>query len=226
MPAAASGSVSWQSAWPSSLRRHSPGGAGGSGLGREAAAGRFWREEHVVTVFTLDPRSTVAPSQGSGKLAPRPISLRGQTLGIIANGLGDSEIMFDRLADILEESHGLAGRVKVVKASVAVPPYPEQWLEVTDHATVAVTGFGGCGSCSTRSIRDALDLEAAGIPAVCVVHDALVPAVRALAQFLGAADYPVVTIGYPHDPTGHWTKEEAIKIAELVARGVGQRLAQ
>lgn len=179
-----------------------------------------------MTVMTVDPRSAIPPMAEHGRLAPRPATLQGQTLGVIANGLGDSEMFFDSLAGILEERQGVAGTVKVVKPSVAVPPFPEQWLAITDRATVAVTGFGGCGSCSTRSIRDALDLEALGIPAVCVVHDALVPAVRALARFLGAPDYPIVTVGYPHDPTGHWTKEEAAGMAEAVAEGVRQRLVR
>lgn len=177
-----------------------------------------------MTVLTLDPRSATELPQESSKLAARPQALRGQTLGIIANGLGDSEIMFDRLAEVLEDTYGTAATVKVVKPSVAVAPYPEQWLTITDRATVAVTGFGGCGSCSTRSMRDALDLEAAGIPAVCVVHDALVPAVKALAKFLVPFDYPIVTVGYPHDPTGHWTKKESFELAEQIAVGVCERL--
>lgn len=179
-----------------------------------------------MTILTLDPRAVVDAGLRRDVIAPRPASLDGQTLGIVANGLGDSELLFDRLAGILEEQDGLAGVVKVVKASVAVPPYPQQWLQITDRATVAVTGFGGCGSCSTRSMRDALDLEAAGIPAVCIVHDALVPAVRAIAQYVGAGDYPVVTVGYPHDPTGHWTKQESAELAEQVADGVRRRLRQ
>ena len=80
--------------------------------------------------------------------------------------------------------------VKVVKASVAVPPYPEEWDRFIASATVAVTGLGGCGSCSTRSMRDALDLEAAGIPAVCIVHTALIPAVRAMARPRGMSRLP------------------------------------
>ena len=65
--------------------------------------------------------------------------------------------MFDALADQLSKWDDLAGSVKVVKPSVAVAPWPAEWAEITEHATVAVTGFGGCGSCSTRSMRDALD---------------------------------------------------------------------
>ena len=125
-----------------------------------------------MTVLALDPTTGGVDVGAHLALAPRPKSLEGQVLGIVANGLGISEVMFDRLGELLRESDGLAGVVKVVKPSVAVPPWPEQWAEIIEHATVAVTGFGGCGSCSTRSIRDALDLEAIGIPSVCVGHTA------------------------------------------------------
>lgn len=179
-----------------------------------------------MTVLTLDPTNGAIHPADAGPLADRPDSLSGQILGIVANGVGDSEIMFDALSELLTETDQLAGVVKVVKASVAIPPAVEQWLEITDHATVAVTGFGGCGSCSTRSMRDALDLEAAGIPAVCVVHEALVPAVRAIAKFLGAPDYPVVTVGYPLDPTAHWTKEESRELAAKIAVAVKERLVR
>jgi hypothetical protein len=145
-------------------------------------------------------------------------------LGVLANGLGDSEVFFDRLLERLTETDGLAATTKVVKGSVAVPASPEQWADFTDRAAVAVTGFGGCGSCSTRSIRDALELEKIGIPSVCIVHEALVSAVQALAKYVGAPDYPIVTVGYPHDPTGHWSKDEAFELAESVLDAVRERL--
>lgn len=177
-----------------------------------------------MAVLTLDPTNGSIDVESSEALATRPAGLRGQVLGIVANGIGDSEIMFDALSEILTQTDDLGGVVKVVKASVAVPPSVEQWMEITDHATVAVTGFGGCGSCSTRSMRDALDLEALGIPAVCVVHEALVPAVRAIAKFLGKPDYPIVTVGYPLDPTAHWSKADATALATDIAAAVRARL--
>ena len=175
-----------------------------------------------MTIITLDP-TTEATATGFA-LAPRPVSLQGQTLGIIANGLGRSELFFDALAEQLTKWDDLAGTVKVVKPSVAVPPWPEQWEQVTAAATVAVTGFGGCGSCSTRSMRDALDLEAVGIPAVCVVHTALVPAVRALARLVGVPDYPIVEVGYPLNPTAMWSVDEANALAGQVLEAVRARL--
>jgi hypothetical protein len=177
-----------------------------------------------MSIATVDPRSVVVGDAGA--LAPRPPSLEGQTLGIICNSLGDCETFFDYLAELLADSDGLGDVVKVVKGSVAVPPEPEQWQAITDRATVAVTGFGGCGSCSTRSIRDALDLEAAGIPTVCLVHEALVPAVRALATYAGAPDYPIIVIGYPHNPTAYWTKEESYELAVSVVDAVRDHLTR
>lgn len=74
-----------------------------------------------MAVLIRNSPSSTASTQVGGRLAARPLSLRGQLLG------------------------RPAGQIKIVKASVA-EPYPEQRLETTDHATAAVTGFGGCGS--------------------------------------------------------------------------------
>jgi hypothetical protein len=179
-----------------------------------------------MALAILDPTNGAIDGAGGFLTASRPVNLDGQTFGIMANGLGDSEIMFDALYARLAETEGVSNVVKVVKASVAVPPYPEEWDRFIASATVAVTGLGGCGSCSTRSMRDALDLEAAGIPAVCIVHTALIPAVRAMARLVGCPDYPIVTIDYPHNPTGVWTKEEAVALASEIAPAVRARLTQ
>jgi len=73
-------------------------------------------------------------------------------------------------------------------------------------------------------MRDALDLEAAGIPAVCLVHTALVPAVRALCKLMGASDDPFVIVDYPYNPTGNWTVDECNALANQVIDGVRLRL--
>jgi hypothetical protein len=173
-----------------------------------------------MTVLALDPTTGGVETGAAMTFASRPRTLEGQVLGIVANGLGISEVLFDRVAEILRERDGLAGVVKVVKPSVAVPAWPEQWAEITEHATVAITGFGGCGSCSTRSMRDALDLEMLGIPAVCIVHTALLPAVQALATLVGARDYPMVLVEYPYNPTAMWEKDEATDLADAIVDAV------
>jgi hypothetical protein len=180
-----------------------------------------------MTVTTLDPTfsgTAAGPQVRSGlALAPRPASLDGLTVAMVMNRLADCELMFDALYDELCRRDDLAGVIKVNKDSQSVPPTPEQWAEI-ERADVAVTGFGGCGSCSTRSMRDALDLEAKGIPAVSVVHTALVPAVRVIAEIVGRPDYEIVTVDYPHAPVATWPKEEAQEIARDIADAVRRRL--
>jgi hypothetical protein len=181
-----------------------------------------------MTVTTLDPTCS-GPAPGDTpaaprlELAPRPESLDGRTVGILMNRLADCELMFDALYEELRQRDDVAGVIKVNKDSQSVPPTPEQWATI-EQADVVITGFGGCGSCSTRSMRDALDLEAKGIPAVSVVHTALVPAVKVIAEIVGRPDYPMVIVDYPHQPVAVWPKDEAEEIARKVADEVRQRL--
>jgi len=89
-----------------------------------------------MTFVTLDPTNGPMGTASGFALAARPSTLKGETLGIIANGLGHSEQMFDALADELVKWDDLAGSIKVVKPSVAVPPWPEQWTQITEQASV------------------------------------------------------------------------------------------
>ncbi len=95
-----------------------------------------------MALIGLDPTSG-AIAGGNNAIAPRPRSLSGQVLGLVANGLGRGEQMLDAVARNLMASDDLAGVIKVVKGSVSVPPHPDDWARLTEGATVAITGFGG-----------------------------------------------------------------------------------
>jgi hypothetical protein len=174
-----------------------------------------------MTVITLDPVFHRPPgAEAFTVLAPRPPSLNGKRIGILENRLANCEIFFDALAAELALLDELAGVVRVRKDSQSVPPTDAQWAELRAGADVVITGFGGCGSCSTRSMRDALDVEEFGLPAVCVVHSALVPAVRIIAGMAGQSEYPMVVVGYPHGPIAPWDKDEAVDTARAIAGAV------
>jgi len=95
-----------------------------------------------MALVGLDPTSGPMPVNDK-KLAPRPTSLSGQVVGIVANGLGEGETFLDALFDELNDIDDIQGMVKVIKGSVSIPPYPEDWARLTEGATVAITGFGG-----------------------------------------------------------------------------------
>lgn len=170
-----------------------------------------------MSVKVMDP--TWQPrSERQRRLAPRPRRTKGTRLGVLCNGLGNSTMFFDELVEQLMDRGEFGSSVKVVKDSKSVPPTEEQWERIRT-ADVVVTGFGGCGSCSTRSVRDALELEWSGIPAVYVGHEALQPAVTAIAGLSGHADYPQV-LGALNPPVAVWADEDARALARELAPAV------
>ena len=176
-----------------------------------------------MAMTILDPTNGSIDVASGFVTAPRPVSLDGQTFGIMANGLGDSEIMFDALYARLAEDDGVSDVVKVVKASVAVPPYPEEWDRFIASATVAVIGLGGCGSCSTRSMRDTPGPRGRRHPRRLHRPHRPGPGSTCHGPARGLSRLPIVTIDYPHNPTGAWTKEEALALADEIALAVRVR---
>ena len=97
----------------------------------------------MSTLIGLDPTSGPLARTDDRTLRPRPSSLDGQVIALVANGLGRGEEMLDALYEQLTQHAELAGAVRVLKPSVSVPPEPADWARITSEATVAVTGFGG-----------------------------------------------------------------------------------
>jgi hypothetical protein len=95
-----------------------------------------------VSVVGLDPTSGPL-SEEVGRRARRPASLDGAVIGLVSNGLGESDTI---LAALAQEVGRLAGAVRVVavrKPSVSVPAEPMDWERLINEVTVAVAGFGG-----------------------------------------------------------------------------------
>ena len=69
-------------------------------------------------------------------------------------------------------------------------------------------------------MRDAVELEWAGIPSVAIIHESMAGTARAMASVSAMPDYPFVTVDYPHVPLGVWTPEEIREMAREVAKAV------
>lgn len=100
-----------------------------------------------MSLVTVDPCGAgefrAEGSDPSRRLAPRPASLAGARVGLVVNGLAAGEQLLDAVYEELAATDELAGVVKVVKASISIPPDPGDWSRLTEGATVAITGFGG-----------------------------------------------------------------------------------
>ncbi|MEI8001258.1 MAG: hypothetical protein WCI50_07885 [Actinomycetes bacterium] len=61
-----------------------------------------------------------------------------------------------------------------------------------------------------------MELEWAGVPAVCIVHRELRDSAAAIARISGHPDYPMVIVDYPWIPTATWTDAEIAPLVEQV----------
>ena len=73
-------------------------------------------------------------------------------------------------------------------------------------------------------MRDAIELEWAGIPSAAIIHKAVEGSARAMARLSGVPDFEFVLIDYPAIPTAIWSKEEIRDLAREVAPKVRARL--
>ena len=75
-------------------------------------------------------------------------------------------------------------------------------------------------------MRDAIELEWAGIPSVAIMHEAMSGSANSMKRLSGVPDYEYITVDYPHIPTATWTEEEVREIAKDVAPKVVKALTK
>jgi hypothetical protein len=90
----------------------------------------------------LDPTSGPLPT-ATKQETPRPVSLDGAVVGLVSNGLGESDALLNAVYCQLQKQAGVRHAVFVRKPSVSVPPEPMDWERLISQVTVAVAGFGG-----------------------------------------------------------------------------------
>ena len=95
-----------------------------------------------MSLIGLDPTSGPMPESSPGE-ATRPSSLAGAVIGIVSNGLGESDRILQAVYRELAAAGGTERAVFVRKPSVSVPPDPMDWEKLISQVTVAVAGFGG-----------------------------------------------------------------------------------
>ena len=75
-------------------------------------------------------------------------------------------------------------------------------------------------------MRDAVELEWAGIPAVAIVHESFTLAAAATTEVSGMEGYTWVEVPYPYSPPGDWSADQVAELARLVAPAVLRQLTR
>lgn len=165
-------------------------------------------EINSAPLQALEPTgSSTAAVRTAGHGRPqRPSDLRGKVLAVIdSDSPGDAESYFTvAFMERMRETFELADVIWVRKANRTHAPQPELWQTVLSRADIGVAMYGGCGTCSSRTMRDAIEMEAAGIPAVAIAHEDLRGSIESMRKISRALETPYVLVTRPLTPGGHW----------------------
>ncbi len=75
-------------------------------------------------------------------------------------------------------------------------------------------------------MRDAIELEWAGVPSVALIHTQMGGSANSINRLSGTQDYEFITVDHPHIPTVVWTDDEIREVAKEVAPQVIARLTK
>lgn len=158
----------------------------------------------------LDPTGLISADE----MAPpqRLSSLAGKRLGLLDNGKTNAAKYLEMVAAGLVERYGV-GSVKMFhKATLSKPAKREILEALVAESDFVVTGIGDCGSCSTNSVHDAIEMEKLGIPAVAICTEAFRLGLDTLTRMRGMPDHRFAIV--PH-PLGVLFDDELQQRAEL-----------
>src|SRR5580700_3073562 len=148
----------------------------------------------MMATQLLEP--TVTDQSPAIAAAQRLSGLRGKRLGFVDNSKCNADLFIQRLASQLSD------RFAIVEGPVVRKAAPKDRLSDGDLTTLAgcdavVQCFGDCGTSTSISVADAVDLEGRGIPTVTVFSTAFAAAARKQAAGRGMADLPLARIPHP-----------------------------
>ena len=91
-------------------------------------------------IIVLDP--TVGPMPVPASMAPRPSTLNGLTVGLLANGKRNADRLLDHVAGLLAERYQLNELVTWDKGNSSRPCPDELMREIVERCDVVLTATG------------------------------------------------------------------------------------
>ena len=151
--------------------------------------------------------------------APRLAKLQGARGGLLDNTKGNAGPLLTHVGNLLRDRYGVK-EVSIHRKLVYSRPADPALLDLlAKNYDFVVTGVGACGSCTSACVRDAVDLEARGIPTVAIHTEVFMNSGAAHALAFGRADFEFVSVRHPIAaiPDAE-LRERAEEIVDSVAR--------
>jgi hypothetical protein len=169
----------------------------------------------------LDPTGMEDGAQNS-TLSPRPVSLRGLTIGLLDNTKPNATMLLNEIARELQDHHE-AGESRLYTKDYFGTPLSQELLEqIAGECDVVITAVGDCGSCSAATVADGILLERAGVPTVSITSDSFLLSGAALAGVQGFPGFDFYAVNHPMASlTADEVRERALTALPDVLRILG-----
>lgn len=144
-----------------------------------------------------------APGTEMSTPAASPRSLAGTRIAVLDNGKPNAAVVMERAASTLASRTGASVTLITKKgpqgrsANAAVPMARDVLDRLLAEADVVITGAADCGSCTAYSVRDAIELENSGVPAVVVTTTRFEPVARTLSANFGLPETRLLVLPHP-----------------------------
>lgn len=174
------------------------------------------------------PIAVYAPD---GDVGPEPVALSpgrpaltGLRIGVLDNGKPNAGVLLTRVAEQLAGRAGARLTLVTEKGpggNAATPCTAEVFARLTDECDVVLTGSADCGSCTSWSVHDTIQLERAGVPAVVATTTHFVDLTRRVAAGFGLPDARIAVFPHPlggtdHDTIRTWADAAVADVAALL----------
>lgn len=154
--------------------------------------------ESTKTTLVYDPEGRVGTVPAHR--APSPSDLKGLRIAVLDNvKVGAREVM-ERAAQQIAERTGATFGFVTLKgpkdiANAATPCTEEVMQRLVTEADLVITGSADCGSCTTYSVVDTVELERRNIPAIVLTTTRFRSLTEMVATQLGLPDIRIFEVG-------------------------------
>ncbi|WP_439677331.1 UGSC family (seleno)protein [Embleya sp. MST-111070] len=167
-------------------------------------------------ITILDPTGRVgAPT---ARLAPAPAVLTGKRIAVLDNLKPHAGRIMGTIAHALAARTGATVVLEIAKVSAALPAEPELVARLRAEADVVLTGSADCGSCTSWSAHDTVELERLGLPTLLLVTEGFTEIAHHICALYGLPQARILTV---RGPLGGSTDAE---LAAMAGEAIEQAL--
>jgi hypothetical protein len=154
--------------------------------------------------------------------APPLSDLAGQRVAFVDNSKVNADFFLSRVTQMLVDRFGIVAGPMIRKAAPKDRLAEEDLREIATCAAVVLC-FGDCGTSTSMSVADAVEIERRGIPTVTVFSTAFAGAARIQAAGRGMPDLRLVKIPHPMHTA---SREQVTQRADMVIDALADRLTK